>query len=73
MNADQLEEIKRHFSVVSEALRSDLRRITEGRTALHHQLLEPRKEIHLDQHIHALETDISALKNRINHLETNRS
>jgi hypothetical protein len=73
MNAEQLEEIKRHFSLVSEALRIDIRRITEGHTALHHQLLEPRNEIHLDQHIHALETDISALKNRIDHLETNRS
>jgi hypothetical protein len=73
MNAEQLEEIKRHFSVVSEALISDLRRIAECHATLCHELEEPRKEIHLDQHIHALETDISALKNRINHLETNRS
>jgi hypothetical protein len=73
MNAEQLEEIKRHFSVVSEALRSDIRRIAECHATLCHEGLEPREEIPLDQHIHTLETDIAALKNRIDHLETNRS
>lgn len=89
MNAEQLEEIKRHFSVVSEALRSDIRRIAEGQATLCHELEEPRGEIRdelketqafsrlsfsqFDQHSHTLETDISALKNHIDHLETSRS
>ena len=89
MNAEQLEEIKRHFSVVSEALRSDIRRIAEGHTTLCHELLEPREEIRdehkemqafpqlsfsqLDQHSHTLETDLSNLKNRIDHLEVSRT
>ena len=89
MNAEQLEEITRHFSVVSEALRSDIRRIAELHTTLCHELQEPRGEIRdefkemqtllplsffqFDQHIHTLETDISTLKNRMGHLETSRS
>lgn len=89
MNAEQLEEIKRHFSVVSEALRSDIRRIAEGQVTLQHQLQEPRGEnqnefeeiqaftqlsfSQFDQHSYTLETDISALKNHIDHLETSRS
>ena len=89
MNAEQLEEIKRHFSVVSEALRSDIRRIAEGHTTLCHELLEPREEIRdehkemhalpqlsfsqFDQRSHTLETDLSDLKNRIDRLETSSS
>lgn len=89
MNAEQLEEIKRHFSVVSEALRSDISRIAVGHATLCHELQEPRGEIRdefkemqtllqlsfcqFDQHIHTLETDISTLKSRIDRLETSRS
>lgn len=89
MNAEQLEEIKRHFSVVSEALRSDIRRVAELHATLCHELQEPRGEIRdefkeiqtllklsfsqFDQHIHTLETDISTLKSRVDRLETSRS
>jgi predicted nuclease with TOPRIM domain len=89
MNAQQLEEIKRHFRVVSEALRSDIRRIAEGHSTLCHELEEPRGEIRdehkemqalpqlsfsqFDQHSHTLETDLSDLKNRIDLLETSSS
>jgi hypothetical protein len=89
MNAEQLEEIKRHFSVVSEALRSDIRRITVGHATLCHELQKPRGEnqdefkemqaftqlssTQFDQHIHTLETDISTLKNRMDCLGTSRS
>jgi hypothetical protein len=85
MNAEQLEEIKRHFSLVSEALRSDIRRIAEGQSILQHQLQDPRgenenkfKEIQAStqlsfsqfgQHSHSLETDLSDLQNRIDRLE----
>ncbi len=89
MNAEQLEEIKRHFSVVSEALRSDIRLIAEGHATLCHESQEPCGENHgefkemqaftqlsfpqLDQHIHTLETDLSDLRNHIDHLETSHS
>ena len=89
MNSQQLEEIKRHFSVVSEALRSDIRRIAEGHTTLCYELEEPHGEIRdeleethafsqlsfsqFDQRSHTLETDLSDLKNRIDRLETSRS
>ena len=80
MNAEQLEEIKRHFSVVSEALRGDIRRIAECHATLCHELEEPRgeirdefKEIQAIQHSHTLETDLSDLKNRIDRLETSRT
>ncbi len=89
MNTEQLEEIKRHFSVISEALRSDIRRIAEDQATLQHQLQEPRgenrnefKEIQaftqlsfpqFGQHSHTLETDLSDLKNLIDRFETSRS
>ncbi len=89
MNAEQLEEIKRHFSLVSEVLRSDIRRIAEGHTTLCYELEEPRGEIRdelketqafsrlsfsqFDQHIDTLETDLSDLINCINHLEVSRT
>ena len=66
MNSEQLEEIKRHFSVVSEALRSDIRRIAEGHST-------EFKEIQAIQHSHTLEIDLSDLKNRIDHLETSQA
>ena len=89
MNPEQLEEIKRHFSVVSEALKSDIRWIAECHTTLCHELEEPRgeigdelKEMHalpqlsfsqFDQRSHTLETDLSDLKNRIDRLETSQA
>lgn len=89
MNAEHLEEITRHFSVVSEALRSDLRRMAECDATLRHESQETRVEIsdelkdmqafarlsfsQLKPHIRTLETDISDLKNRIDHLETSHS
>lgn len=85
MNAEQLEEIKRHFSLVSEALRSDIRRIEEGQSILQHQLQEPHgenqnkfKEIQaftqlsfpqFGQYSHTLEIDLSDLQNRIDRIE----
>jgi uncharacterized small protein (DUF1192 family) len=89
MNAEQMEEIKRHFGVVAEALRSDIRQIAEGHATIRHELQEHRGEIRdefkemrallrlsfpqLDQRIHTLETDISALKARMDRLETSRA
>ena len=45
MNNEQMEEIKRHFGVVAEALRSDIRQIAEGHATIRHELQEHREEI----------------------------
>lgn len=44
MNPDQMEEIKRHFGVVAESLRSDLRQIAEGHATIRHELQDLRGE-----------------------------
>jgi predicted nuclease with TOPRIM domain len=84
-----VEEIKRHFGVVAEALRSDIRQIAEGHSGIRHELQEIRDEFRdefkemralmrlsfsqLDQRIRTLETDISTLKTRMDRLETHRA
>jgi hypothetical protein len=44
MTDAQVEEIKRHFGVVAEALRSDLRQIAEGHSGMRNELQEIRDE-----------------------------
>ncbi len=89
MNAEQMEEIKRHFGVVAESLRSDIRQIAEGHAAIQHELQDLRGEFRdefkemralmrlsfaqLDQRIRTLESDISTLKTRMDRLETSRA
>ena len=89
MNGEQIEEIKRHFGVVAEALRSDIRQIAEGHAVIRHELREMRDEFRdefkemralmrlsfsqLDQRIRALETDISTLKARMDRLESSQA
>lgn len=38
MDANTVEEIKRHFGVVAEGLRSDIRAVAEGQLALREEL-----------------------------------
>ena len=45
MNAEQMKEIKRHFGVVAESLRSDIRQIAEGHATIRHELQEHHEEI----------------------------
>jgi hypothetical protein len=89
MNDAQVEEIKRHFGVVAEALRSDIRQIAEGHSGLRRDIQELREEFRdefkemralmrlsfsqLDQRIRTLETDISTLKARMDRLENTRA
>jgi hypothetical protein len=40
MNDAQVEEIKRHFGVVAEALHSDIRQIAESHSEIRHELWE---------------------------------
>ena len=89
MNSEQMEEIKHHFGVVAESLRSDIRQIAEGHATIRHELQEHRREVRdefkemralmrlsfsqLDQRIMALESDISTLKARMDRLEASRA
>jgi len=89
MTDAQVEEIKRHFGVVAEALHGEIRQIAEGHSGIRHELQEIRDEFRdefkemrplmrlsfsqLDQRIRTLETDISALKSRMDRLETLRA
>ena len=45
MNAEQMKKIKRHFGVVAESLRSDIRQIAEGHAMIRHELQEHRGKI----------------------------
>jgi uncharacterized protein YeeX (DUF496 family) len=45
MNSEQMEEIKRHFGVVSESLRSDIQQIADGHATIRHELQEHRREV----------------------------
>ncbi len=82
-----MEEIKRHFGVVAESLRSDIRQIAEGHDVIRHELQNQREELRedfkeakaliqlsfsqLDQRIHTLESGVSALNSRVDRLKSN--
>jgi uncharacterized small protein (DUF1192 family) len=86
---EQLEEIKRHFDVVAEALRSDLRQVAEGHSVIRHEIQELRNEVRdefsemrallrlsfsqLDHRITTLESELTNLKARIERLESGRA
>jgi len=72
MNAEQMDEIKRHFGVVAESLRSDIRRIAEGHAIIRHEHQEhPCLSFsQLDQRSHTRESDVTTLKIRTDRLET---
>ena len=40
-----MEEIKRHFGVIAESLRSDIRQIAEGHAVIRHELHDQREEL----------------------------
>lgn len=89
MNAEQMDEIKRHFGVVAESLRSDIRQVAEGHATIRHELQEQRGEIRdefkemralmrlsfsqIDQRIRTLESDLTKLKARVDRIETSRA
>jgi hypothetical protein len=45
MSREEMEEIKRHFGVVAESLRSDIRQIAEGHDVIRHDLQAQREEL----------------------------
>jgi hypothetical protein len=60
----QGEQTRRHFDVVAESLRDDIRLIAEGQAALTHGVAAMRTE---------LKQDIAGLARRLIHLEGSRS
>lgn len=89
MAPQDMEEIKRHFGVVAEALRSDIRQIAEGHAVIRHELQEMRNEFRdefkevrallrlsfsqLDERFRALEAEVTTLKTRMDRLEASRA
>jgi predicted nuclease with TOPRIM domain len=89
MSREEMEEIKRHFGVVAESLRSDIQQIAEGHEVIRRELQTQREELkdefkdtkslvrlsfsQLDQRVHTLESDVSALKSRVDGLESSRA
>lgn len=85
MNDAQVEEIKRHFRVVTEALRSDSRQVAEGHSGIRREVQEMRDEFRemralmrlsfsqLDERIRTLETDMLTLKARMDRFEAHRA
>ena len=45
MEQEQVEEIKRHFGVIAEALRSDVRLVAEGHSVIRREIQEFRGEV----------------------------
>ena len=89
MNNEEIEEIKRHFGVVAESLRSDIRQIAEGHAVIRHELESQRGEVRnefketralmklsfsqLDQRIDTLESDVFSLKSRVDSRESGQA
>ena len=85
MNSDDMEQLKRHVSVVVEGLRHDLQHVAEGHQVILTQVQQFREDVkdefrevrallkfsfaELDHRIQSLETDVGVLKARLDHLE----
>lgn len=89
MNNEEMEESKRHFGVIAESLCSDIQQIAEGHDIIRRELQTQREELkeefketkslmrlsyaQLDQRINAVESDVSALKSRVDRVESNQA
>jgi hypothetical protein len=85
MDRETIEELKRHFGVVAEGLRSELRAVAEGQAGLQGRIdrLEARVDLgfkelqsmirlsytEIDRRFEALETDMHELRARVERLE----
>lgn len=75
MEQNQVEEIKRHFGVLAEALRGDVRLVAEGHTVIRRELQEFRGESRDEfQEVRALlRLSFAQLDRRITRLESGRA
>jgi len=85
MDRETAEEIKRHFNVVAESLRSEIRTVAEGLEGFQERVTlefrEVREELNevkamirlsfgeLDRRMRALEDDVSSLRARLEKVE----
>jgi len=85
MDRETVDEIKRHFNVVAEGLRSEISTVAEGLTAtnekidrLEARITEELTEIkamirlsfgELDRRMRSLESDVASLRTRLEKLE----
>ncbi|MCY4613864.1 MAG: hypothetical protein OXB94_09615 [Nitrospira sp.] len=85
MNAENMEQLKRHFSIVAEGFRHDLQQIAEGHQVILTEIQQFREDVQeefkevrallkfsfaeLDHRIQSLETDVGVLKARLDRLE----
>ncbi len=85
MDNDQVQEIKRHFDVVAEALRHEISVVAEGHEIIRREEAEFRVEVRgefkevkslikfsfaeLDQRIRTLEQEVARAKTRLDRLE----
>lgn len=88
MDSNDVEEIKRHFSVVAEGLKHDLQHVAEGHQVIMNHVQRFREEVReefkevktlmkfsfseLDHRIQSLETDVGLLKSRLERLESSQ-
>jgi len=72
---EQVEEIKRHFGVIAEALRSDVRQVAEGHAVIRRELQEFRGEVRDEfREVRALlRLSFAQLDQRISRLESGRA
>lgn len=75
MEQEQVEEIKRHFGVIAEALRSDVRLVAEGHAVIRREIQEFRGEVRDEfQEVRALlRLSFAQLDQRIGRLESGRA
>lgn len=89
MSNEEMEEIKRHFGVIADSLRSDIQQVAEGHDIIRRELQSQREELkaefketksllrlsyaELDQRIDTVESDVSALKSRVDRLKSNQA
>ena len=66
MDSETVEEIKRHFGVVAEGLRSDIRAVAEGQVLLVERVgTLDRKVDALDRKVDVLDRRVEALDRRV--------
>lgn len=89
MTREEMEEVKRHFDVVAEGLRGEIRQVAEGVALVNegldrqiHENETAHREIlsairfsyaELDQRIRSVETEVAELKSRLTRLEADRT
>ncbi len=85
MDRDTVDEIKHHFGIIAEDLRGDIRAVAEGQALLRKELVTFREDVghefeetralirlsyaELDRRVRTLESDVAALRNRLDRVE----